>query len=178
MNTRGVAKRVLMRWRIVLLPRRWFRSRYSLLISPRSCWCIHNVVPFYKALQICADHLSVLRRNLSNSAWRVAVSVKRNESRGIFSMKEPISHAKSGRDIASEGDGVALDIHATVGLIEMPVRVQAPQETVILLRVATTFLRRVRVFHFGYARAMRMSCCARIVDESNIGFRIRYPIPR
>jgi len=64
--------------------------------------------------EMIAANAALYGKELSNSAWRVAVSVKRSDSRGNIFDEGANQPAKAARNIASEEICVALDIHAAV----------------------------------------------------------------
>ena len=109
-----------------------------------------------------ASYLSVLFGNFFSSASRVAVSVKSKDSRGTFSMNGPIN-------VASQGNGVALDIYPAIGLVKAPVRIQTPQEAVVSFRRGCVLLR-AGAFDFGDSGAARNGCGMGAVDDKVLDF--------
>ncbi len=77
---------------------------------------------------------------------------------------------EAGGNVAGQGNGVALDVHAAIGLIKAPVRIQAPQKAVIIFRRGRTLLRGASAFNFGDASAVRNGCRVGAVHDEILDF--------
>lgn len=66
--------------------------------------------------------------------------------------------SEAGGNVAGQGNGVALDVDAAIGLVKAPVGIQAPQKSVVIFRRGRMLLRGAGVLDFRDSSAVRNGC--------------------